>query len=119
MAEHEGYTERAAMYTAAKCFLQGRADGEAAAQACLRRLASADRSGQQKEAGGDEDGDGAGETPALRRALARAYQRWGQACLAEAKHEDRCCRSAFKAFSKGQGDAFVAATAPALGWAPF
>lgn len=97
------------MYTAAKCFLQGRADGEAAAEACLRRLASLEGARQQKETvggggggGGKEDDEG--EAPALRRALARAYLRWGQACLAEAKHEDRCCRSAFKAFSKGQGN---------------
>lgn len=122
----EAYLERAAVHCGAKCYLQGRADAQAAV-AALRAALQQQRQQGQGEAGGGATGQQAGapthaghaeqqaggEGPAgggsdpsspasLRCHLALAYQRLGQAFMAEKEHADRAPARAAKAFLRAQ-----------------
>ncbi|KAL4437013.1 hypothetical protein ABPG75_004152 [Micractinium tetrahymenae] len=115
----EAYLERAGVHTGAKCYLQGRADAQAAV-AMLRAALQEERQQQpqgQGEAGGGAARKQAAQPPAghaqqhvaapsepsgLRSQLALAYQRLGQAFMAEKKHADRDPRRAAKAFLRSQ-----------------
>ena len=93
----EAYSERAALHAAAKCYLQARADALAAV-ATLRRDAPPAQQLQQA----------AGALLQLeqehQQQLARAYQRLGQAYLAERRHEDRDCFQAARAFMQAAAE---------------
>lgn len=95
----EAYSERAAVHCGAKCYLQAREDAQAAVAALLAQQRQ-QRQREQQQAVAAGAGAGPPREPAAgpRGPLALAYQRLGEACLAERGHEDRDCRAAAKAF---------------------
>lgn len=100
------------MHAGAKCYLQARADARAAIATLLRQQREAQQQQQadaaaQQPAAGSDPAAGSSSSPA-RSQLALAYQRLGEACLAERAHPDRDCRGAAKAFLRASellGDA--------------
>ena len=89
MQPGEAYIERAAVHSAAKCYLQARSDATAAVAALRSQQQHEQQQGEQQQRWLDA---------AAKKQLALAYQRLGEACLAQRQHEDRDCRRAAKAF---------------------
>lgn len=96
------------MHASAKCYLQARADAQAAVaalSAALRGAQAAEQERAQSEAAAaDEPSSGKASSSSsaagLRFQLALAYRRLGDACLAEKDHPDRSSRLAAKAFMR-------------------
>lgn len=110
MQQGEAYLERAALHNGAKCYLQARADAQAAVAVLLKeqQMQQAQHAQQQRRADAEQPADQSAEQPSAGtaaitaaergRQLVLAYQRLGEAFLAERDHPDRDCRQAAKAF---------------------
>lgn len=94
----EAYTLRSAVCAKAKCYLQARAD----AQAAVTLLGNALRQDPQHPDAAKRQAERAG-VELLKQRMGRAYLRLGEAFLAEPDHEDRDAVAAFKALTRGSG----------------
>ena len=101
----EAYSVRAAIHRKAKCYLQARADADAAIaelRTKLHRILSTESSKVEEELSIDVDASSITLTTKaeVTAALAAAYQRLGEAFLAETGHADRDPMGAFKALTR-------------------